>query len=262
MVDANNDKTITWGEFADFLLLENQSLNNLQEGSRHHIIEEPKRPPPSAMLHAHKHTINRIIQVDQHLKAKSYLSSSADGVIKVWCSKALSHTASLCNTCFNMLPCSCRERVPVMDIAVIQGVPADTSRGVLSLPALIVAAGIDTSLNIYDAVRFQVVSRISNYSGGFTLQGRMPTTVSSYNHKYSRVLLWGDQMGFVTLWKLCREWHICDGSLPCHDYRSITNSTTPVSLHQHSDVVMAVRFYEDLNSIVSCSLDKTVKVGT
>jgi WD40 repeat protein len=159
MVDANGDKTITWSEFSDFLLLENESLNVNQESARHHVLAEPCRPPLVSIANGHKACINKVLLADQRLDNLSYLTSSFDGTVKVWNSKTLSHITTLCNRCFELDPCHCRRRVPIHDISIMHPLATSNTTGTFIVPSLLAVAGSDPSLNFYDLNKLQIASR-------------------------------------------------------------------------------------------------------
>ncbi len=57
-----------------------------------------------------------------------------------------------------------------------------------------------------------------------------------------RSLFWGDDQGYVNVWNICREWHVCDGTLSCHSRPTLIGSSSPFSIQQHSESIMHLRY--------------------
>jgi WD40 repeat protein len=70
----------------------------------------------------------------------------------------------------------------------------------------------------------------------------------------------GDDIGGITVFTFDdRNWHLCDGSLECHD-KPTKEHVSYFRIHKHEDHITKLQYIPDLGCIISASLDSTLLV--
>jgi len=273
-IDANSDGTVDWDEFMNFMLLENQSLDNMTGETTNYELKIKPDPPTAADTSIHKEMINKIISIIEEIgterkKHHRYITAGRDGKIKVWNPQNFEVT----------------QTIQIVNKAWVTCICFMQRSGLLAI-----GAG-DRTLSFYELSTGQPTSKI-------TLKDGMPLSMA-YEYLPSQgkeLLVVGDDLGIMHIYLMKGKWHMCDlqiikeKCLSCHtaelemkrakmmgDYESsgkedysrgsskksdkkalaIQNieNVTIKEFKAHEGWITRILIIEDLDAIVTSSLD-------
>jgi len=270
-IDANSDGSIDWEEFMNYILLENESLSSMR--AEHCEYVNPKVTDPISQrgpLHGDMITKLILYPPSQSSEHSRYLTSSRDGSVKVWNAQ----TNSLMTT-------------------ILMGEKKHwvTSMEVLRRSERLAVGLSDRSIVFCDLMRPTdpsskciPVSRISDLQG-------VPTSMDYIEDRGRELLGVGDDKGHVSLYKFGEDWHICNIRMDCHKQeieriqsdqlnvyetkrkKFVTKELRelPVMTHMkmnvditerliHSGWINKLQYISDLDGILTCSSDSTIKL--
>lgn len=259
-IDTNSDGSIDWEEFINFVILENENLSHMR--AEHCEYVNPKIPDPTASQKNSMHTdmITKLLIAGPKETGEpfKYFTASNDGTVKIWNGPNM-----VLNTTINV------SKNWVTSIAYIK----DCER--------LAAATTDRCIAFYDLNRSNEsistpVSRINDLKG-------IPLTMDYIDNK--RILLTGDDQGYLKLFKFEDNWHICNSKMDCHkkdlteeqisqltkNERSArgenqknlkTHYMENMSIFEnclHKAWITKAQYIPDIEGILTCSLDKKIK---
>ena len=236
-IDANSDGHIDWDEFTNYMFLHSQNSSDIVviEANDKFMACEGLFAASNGTTFSLKENIFTILEKDNQ-----YLTVCHDGSIKQWHATTLKQTHAFEGTT------SSGNYV--------------TSVAYMPLSNRMAVASMKNSVVFFDlsCKEKRIVCKIPIVD----FKHATPLCLSYYIEKTTglEVLLVGDDTGSVFLYTFSdRFWHLCDGTLSCHDTH-YSKHVTHTKMHKHTDHVTQVEFIPALNCLVTSSLDATLKV--
>eukprot|EP01083_Nonionella_stella_P100616 284025_1 len=84
-IDANSDGSVDWDEFTNYLLMENQGFDKMEDDSYDELVRANIEPASNRAFH-HRDMVTSILHLP---KEKQYLTVSRDGTCRLWSSETL-----------------------------------------------------------------------------------------------------------------------------------------------------------------------------
>ncbi|KAL6759826.1 quinon protein alcohol dehydrogenase-like superfamily [Haematococcus lacustris] len=224
-IDANSDGTLDWDEFANYMLLESQgaaSIRDLESSINFDKPEDVHAPEE----HHHKKIVTHISHVTLPNGADRYITSGKDGLVKVWNAKDMKHVKTV-NTGKSWVTCT-------------KWLPGTHKLAVASFAR---------AVKIYDLLTFEQCGQIPEVEAPMSMDAWVPQ-----RNQEVELVVFGDGGGWVRLYEL-RVNH----SEEKHSTDRYTE-TEKWQYKHHSDWVTAVRYIEEMNAVMACSLDKTISI--
>mmetsp|Transcript_26337 Transcript_26337/g.67097 ORF Transcript_26337/g.67097 Transcript_26337/m.67097 type:complete len:1002 (-) Transcript_26337:5721-8726(-) len=230
-IDADANGSIDWDEFTNYMFIGRKGDTDLEEvGSDNHFENMKKEHDDKGACH--NGMINRILHVKDIDK---YLTGGTDGVVKVWKGTSLSYERT----------------VPVCQAWI-------TDLAFFPHSRKLVVASMDRRLTYYDLHRasFDLADVEKELAGS-------PLCLDKARIKEKDYLVVGDSKGEVRISPLRTDRKPLMSSTSKGPRMHIGNDDDPntrIMKKKHSDWVTKVRFVNDLNSIISCSMDSTINI--
>ena len=255
-IDTNSDGSIDWDEFMNFIILENENMSHMKAEHCEYVNPKIADPTASQKWSGHSDMITKLLIVNppDNSEPFKYFSASNDGTVKIWNGP-------------NM--------VPLTNINVSKNWV--TSIAYLNDCERIAAGTTERSINFYDLNKSNEtisnpVSRISDFKG-------VPLTMDYISRK--GILVVGDDQGYLRLYSLAENWHICNSKLECHKNELLQEQITEISKKKdkaaknlkthfsegvnllenniHSSWITKVSYIPDIEGILTSSLDTKLK---
>eukprot|EP00741_Cyanophora_paradoxa_P015875 tig00020909_g15326.t1 len=223
-IDANSDGGVDWDEFSTFMLLESQGTATLREGVNNEYVETDEGDGGADGVY-HKDMIDRVLFLPNSDK---YITTSRDGTLRIWNATTLAHMKTVRND-----PPT-RPNDPQA-----KGPSWITDCAHMTLCNKLAVASIDRSISFYDAASMECVGRIRDLDNAPLCLGYWPA-------KERDMLAFGDDAGYLHVY---------------HMYDGVLEGTKLFKQKTHKDWVTKVRYVPEMASLVSSSLDNTIKVG-
>jgi WD40 repeat protein len=233
-IDANGDGNLDWDEFTNYLLLEEQGAVNLREALEKTEIALQDFPEPSMNAgRYHRESINAILKLT---KEQEYLTCSGDGVLRVWRENDLHF-----------------QRATRVGIRVTHAV-------LLTRSKKIAVSAIDRSIRFFDALTLE-------RSGAILHLPSVVTTLGYYHSEQKEkhnieMLFAGDDQGFLNTFTLSVNefWHVgtVESYIDLADFPNLTHGVKYDGEWIHDEWITQIKFYEDLDDLVTSSMDGSV----
>ena len=203
-IDTNSDGSIDWDEFMNFIILENENMSHMKAEHCEYVNPKIADPTASQKWSGHSDMITKLLIVNppDNSEPFKYFSASNDGTVKIWNGP-------------NM--------VPLTNINVSKNWV--TSIAYLNDCERIASGTTERSINFYDLNKSNEtisnpVSRLSGFKG-------VPLTMDYISRK--GILVVGDDQGYLRLYSLAENWHICNSKLECHKNELLQEQITEIS---------------------------------
>jgi WD40 repeat protein len=195
----------------------------------------------------------------------AYVSSSGDGTVKVWDPADMSHRKTLCHTAGQVEPIDgTRGSLPTKRV---------TAFTYMSKCNRLAVASVDRTVTFYDVKvdlhsMFEMCGRLVNLTHTILTMDYCVKRASEKSgggtgggggDDAREFLIMGDDGGWLQVLMLGKNWHICDGHLPCHTDGVEKCVKHVFKQHIHTDWVTKVQFVPAFDAILTCSLDTTMK---
>ena len=255
-IDTNSDGSIDWDEFMNFIILENENMSHMKAEHCEYVNPKISDPTASQKWSGHTDMITKLLIINppDNSEPFKYFSASNDGTVKIWNGP-------------NM--------VPLTNINVSKNWV--TSIAYLNDCERLAAGTTERSINFYDLNKSNEtisnpVSRISDFKG-------VPLTMDYISRK--GILVVGDDQGYLRLYNLAENWHICNSKLECHKNELLQDQITEISKKKdktaknlkthfsegvnllenniHSSWITKVSYIPDIEGILTSSLDTKLK---
>mmetsp|Transcript_1517 Transcript_1517/g.3677 ORF Transcript_1517/g.3677 Transcript_1517/m.3677 type:complete len:1120 (-) Transcript_1517:241-3600(-) len=225
-IDANSDETIDWDEFSNFMLMESQGGASIKEVEMSINFEQPEEAPVRDE-EAHKGIITYATHITLANGADRYVTCSRDGMVKIWNAKDMKHLKTIENgpnwaTCVKMLPTTRRLAV----------------------------SSFSRSMKIYDLHTYELSGQISEIDyAPMAMDVWQPQRC-----KDAEMIVFGDGGGYVRLYEVRMN--------PAEDKNSADRylDTLKWKFRHHTDWVTTVKYVEEMNAVISGSLDRNICV--
>lgn len=255
-IDTNSDGSIDWDEFVNFIILENDNMSQML--AEHCEYVNPKIPDPTSshVVNGHRDMITKLLIINSTETSEpyKYFTASNDGTVKIWNGPNMAITTNI-NVSSNWV----------------------TSISYLKDCERLAAGTTDRCISFYDLNRSndsisKPVSQISDLKG-------VPLTLDYLSLK--GLLISGDDQGYLRLYTLKENWHVCNSKLECHKEdlkkdqltqlsknkdKPLKNSRTQYSekvelleTNIHSSWITKAAYIPDIEGILTSSLDSKVK---
>lgn len=264
-IDANSDGSVDWEEFINYIILETETLSHMRADHSEYINTRIPDPPAASKTTGHSDMITQLLQVEPSLSSDSYryITGSRDGSVKIWSANNLTVTTNI-QVCKNWI----------------------TSLGLLRYYEKLAVGTSERSIVFYDMLKSNEiintpVSRVNDLKGIPVSMDVLPS---------DNTLIVGYEQGSLQAFKFQEGWHICNTRLDCHRNELLSLQSQQISkissrgnrrldtsfrglkqtthimhnieicdLQAHSEYISKVKYINDLDSIFSCSMDKTIK---
>ena len=250
-IDANADGCVSWDETTSYMFVHasDPDANPDTEGGIDDPSNSCERFMKASDLHAtfndpskryHKNQIVRILYVRGGGSGSrgTYLTASSDGTVQQWDASTFTHRGQLLQ----------REN-PIQDIVV------------LPISKKLVVAEAYPSISFHDMNSGSEYTRIS----GPRLHQARPTCMYTYfdgaQHEW---LFLGDDAGSIHIFGLRnRMWQIKDAQVGVHGthVQKFEHVQRSYAKNIHSEWITQVEFNEDLNAVITSSMDGTIKLS-
>jgi WD40 repeat protein len=251
-IDANADDEVSWDEVTQYLFvhaadadeISRSEANSLEdELSKDRFIKCPnnhhkynEKSSPSNNIY-HRGPVVKILYIDAG--RGSYLTASLDGTVHSWDATTFLHRG-----------CLIKRETAINDIVM------------LPMSKKLVVAEAHSTLSFHDVNSGSEYTRVS----GSRLHQCTPTCIDVYWDDITRneILIVGDDAGSVHTFGLkYKAWQIKDVSVGPHDTRiqKFEHVERGHLKNLHGEWISKIKFVEDLNSVVTCSMDGTVKLS-
>lgn len=242
-IDANSDGRVDWNEFTNYMFISNADINT--DESFQPIFRLKDEDEYSKKINGepvvqqyHREKIVRIFYYD---KFQSYVSVSQDGTIMVWKPDTLEFKFSISILKYGHAKW-------ILDAADMQ------KAGEICL------ATMEYGLLFYD-LNYENERPIGKIHRS-NLCENSPVKVQCYcdENNNSDIIFVGDDSGYIHIYTLKHWiWHICDGNMSCHSSPQ-RSGVKEYHMKIHSDQITGLCYAEQIESILTCSLDGTCTV--
>ena len=222
-IDANSDGSVDWDEFINFVLLENKAAANAPDAGSSSFRFALPLPQGGNSDRSERHAHSGMVERLLVLPRglDKCVSGSRDGTVRVW------HTGSLAHL-----------RTVRVSEAWVSGL------AYFERSNRIAVSSIDRSLSFLDGSSLEPIGHL----GGLEAS---PLCLSAWHKHGCDRLLVGDDVGAVSL-------YAAEGDTAAQSHLRVHRLQRDL---RHDDWVTKVCYYDDLNALVSASLDGTVKIG-
>ena len=230
-IDANSDGSVDWDEFTQFMLLENQAAADMSDRSFavRYMEQDPRLCDPNPKSVHHRDMIEQILLIGKGTQQEKLVTSARDGTVRVWNASTLAHVKT----------------IKVSESSWI------TDCKYFGASNRLAVACVDRSVYLYDNGSYDEATRVA-LSGVDT----SPLSLGTWNDQQAEKLIVGDDDGHVTLYDCTpSEGELYLSAAPAPAGRRLLRD------RRHSDWVTKVCFYDELNAMVSSSLDGTLRIG-
>ena len=266
-IDANSDGVVDWDEFTNFLLCTKPA--DLREGDAHQLALVSARRHSEF---AHKDAISVIATITRPFSA--YVTGSRDGTVRFWAPGTLRHlrtvrhrhhanaAAAAAGLALAGAPGSASSATPASHEHAAPGQPVWV-QGLAAMPLShrLAVISADRCLTFYDLFTFEAVGRVTQLPHAPSALVVATFTEPTPGHQ---VLAMGDLGGVVRVVKLAKDFALdtfsesaAPGTGPGAPLRGRGVLASACDC-LHTDWIVAAKWIDLLELLVTCSLDATV----
>ena len=244
-IDANADGQVSWDEVTSYMFVHASDQDDVgHSDNKEDQAAKEKFVAPTNLHHRfndpsaryHRSPVVRILFLAAG--RGTYLTASLDGTVHQWDATTFTHRG-----------CLIRRKTAIHDIVL------------LPMSKKLVVAESHSTISFHDCNSGSEYTRVS----GTRLHQCTPTSMSVCWDDVARkeMLIVGDDTGSVHIFGLkYKAWQIKDSIIGPHEthiqkFEHVDRGYFP---QLHTEWISKIEFVEDLNAVVSCSMDGTVKV--